>query len=74
MYSFQKCFISIGPVLLDVVNCSLSSASVSRPWKHAIVTPLPKMSDVSDVAKLRPISVVPGIAEIVERVVHHPST
>ena len=71
VFMFQKCFNGIGPVLLDVVNSSLTSASVPRPWKHAIVTPLPKTSDVSDVTKFRPISVVPGIAKIVERVVHH---
>ena len=44
---------------------------VPQPWKHALVTPLPKTSDVSDPSKFRPISVVPGIAKIVERVVHH---
>ena len=68
---FQKCFHGIGHVLLDVVNSSLTSASVPLPWKHALVTPLPKTSDVSDPSKFRPISVVPGIAKVVERIVHH---
>ena len=67
----QKCFHGIGHVLLDVVNSSLTTASVPLSWKHALVTPLPKSSDVSSPSNFRPISVVPGIAKIVERIVHH---
>jgi len=39
-------------------------------WKHAFVTPLPKTSDLSDPSKFRPISVVPAISKVLERVVH----
>ena len=57
----QKCFRSIGHVLLDVVNGSLITGSVPESWKHAIVTPLPKSNVLSDPSKFRPISVVPAI-------------
>ena len=66
----QKCFWSIGHVLLDVVNSSLTTGSVPESWKHATVTPLPKSSCLNDPSKFRPISVVPAISKIVERVVH----
>ena len=71
VYLLQQCFHGFGHVLLDIVNSSLTAGLVPQPWKHALVTPLPKTSDVSDPSKFRPISVVPAISKIVERVVHH---
>ena len=44
--------------LLDVINSSLVSGTVPSPWKHALVTALPKTSDLRDPTKFRPISVM----------------
>ena len=70
VYLYQKCFYGMGHILLDLVNSSLRSGNVPRDWKHGLVTPLPKSTDLSDVNQFRPITVVPGISKIVERVVH----
>ena len=67
----QRCFRGIGPVLMDMINCSLLTGLVPEAWKHAIVTPLPKTSDLNDPSKFRPISVVPPVSKVLERVVHH---
>lgn len=67
----QRCFRSIGHVLLDVVNSSLTTGHVPESWKHATVTPLPKTNVLNDPSKFRPISVVPAISKIVERVVYN---
>ena len=70
VYLYQKCFYGLGHILLELVNSSLTSGCVPQAWKHGLVTPLPKSSDLSDAAKFRPITVVPGISKIVERIVH----
>ena len=67
----QKCFWGSSYPLLDVINSSLIDGTVPSAWKHAMVTPLPKTSDLNDPTKFRPISVVPAIAKIAERIVHH---
>ena len=70
VHLFQKCFYGIGHILLDIVNSSLTSGFVPQAWKHGLVTPLPKSADLSDVTKFRPITVVPGISKLIERIVH----
>ena len=56
-------------MLLDIVNSSLSTNTVPRPWKHAMVTPIPKGKGPSIPSNTRPISILPGIMKIVERAV-----
>ena len=67
---YQECLPGISHVLLDLVNSSLITGTVPQAWKHALITPIPKTDDLADPSKFRPISIVPGIAKIVERVVH----
>ena len=66
----QRSFGGIGCPLLDVINSSLITGEVPSGWKHALVTALPKTGDLNDPSKFRPISVVPAIAKVVERIVH----
>ena len=70
VHLYKEFFRGIGHILLDIVNSSLASGAVPQAWKHALITPIPKTDDLSDPTKFRPISVVPGIAKIVERIVH----
>ena len=74
VHMYKECFRGIGHVLLDLVNSSLATGAVPTTWKHALITPIPKTDDLSDPSKFRPISVVPGIAKIVERIVHQQLT
>ena len=67
--SIQKLFYGVGQPLLDVVNASLVSGQVPKAWKHALVTPIPKGKVVAEPADTRPISILPAITKIVERVV-----
>ena len=66
---FRRFFWGIGRVLLDVVNASLTTQQVPAAWKHALVTPIPKGKGPSDPANTRPISILPGVMKLVERVV-----
>ena len=65
----QKFFVSVGFVLLDVVNSSLATGAVPREWKHALVTPIPKGKISAEPYDTRPISILPAIMKLVERVV-----
>ena len=70
VHMFQKFFPGLCYVLLDIVNASLLTGIVPPSWKHALVTPIPKGGDSGDVANWRPISILPAITKLIERLVH----
>ena len=63
------CFETIGPVLLHIVNTCLTSCDFPDTWKHSLVHPIYKSGDPTVISNYRPISIVPIMAKIVERVV-----
>ena len=63
-------FDAIGPVLLHLVNSSLSLSDVPQSWKHSLVHPIHKTGNPSNPSNFRPISIVPVVSKIVERAVH----
>ena len=63
------CFDAIGPVLLHIINTCLTSCDFPDSWKHSLVHPIFKSGDPSIVSNYRPISIVPIMAKITERVV-----
>ena len=65
----QSFFQGLGYALLDVVNASLASGRVPREWKHALVTPIPKGKTCAEPSDTRPISILPAIMKLVERIV-----
>ncbi|XP_039879700.1 uncharacterized protein LOC120728698 [Simochromis diagramma] len=67
----KDCFNAIGPCLLSILNSSLLSGYVPSALKHAIIQPVLKKSnlDQNDYANYRPISKLPFVAKILEKVV-----
>lgn len=65
----KRTFTVIGHVILNVVNNSLLTGRVPEIWKTALVYPIHKGGELSDPSQFRPISVVPLLAKITERVV-----
>ena len=63
------CFDAIGPILLHLVNTCLTSSDFPDSWKHSLVYPIFKSGDPTVISNYRPISIVPIMAKIVERVV-----
>lgn len=61
------------PVTLDVitalVNASITSSSFPDSWKIAKVLPLPKTLNASDMKDLRPVSILPVLSKVLEKVV-----
>ena len=70
----KLCFQYIGPLLLRIINTSIVTESVPSSWKCAIVLPLHKKGDPSQPPNFRPITNVPTICKIIEKLVHHQIT
>ena len=62
-------FDAIGDILLHIINTCLSNSDFPDQWKHSIVHPIYKSGDPSNPSNFRPISIVPVLGKIVERVV-----
>ena len=65
----QKYYFGFDDVLLDVVNSSLHSGHVPVSWKQALVIPIPKGKTPKQPADTRPISILPAIMKLVEKIV-----
>jgi len=59
------------PLLVNLFNSSLSSGMVPSSFKHAVVRPLLKKpdADIDDPSSYRPISLLPFLSKILERLV-----
>nr|XP_054606508.1 uncharacterized protein LOC129166913 [Nothobranchius furzeri] len=68
---FKSAFQSIGPSVLSIINASLVSGQVPAYFKNAVIHPLlKKLSlDASLHSSFRPISKLPFISKILEKVV-----
>ena len=70
----KLCFPYIGRFLLQIINSSIVSESVPTSWKCAIVIPLHKRGEPSQASNFRPITNVPVICKVVEKLVHQQIT
>ena len=59
----------IAPALTDLFNISLSSGVFPSEWKRSHITPIQKGGPSDDPSNFRPISVVPVLAKILEKIV-----
>ena len=62
--------LEITPSITYLVNKSIRDGKFPVQWKLARVTPLPKADDKLKVENYRPISILPVLSKIMERVVH----
>ena len=68
---FQRFFFGLQHVLTDIINSSIITGIVPDAWKHGIVVPLPKGGTTADPTNWRPVTTLPAISKIIERVVHN---
>ena len=61
------------PVTLSYITCIVNTSIVTgvfpTQWKHAIVVPIHKSGDVEDISNFRPISLLPVLSKILEKVI-----
>ena len=65
----KLCFDAIGVPLLNIVNTCLANCDFPVAWKHSLIHPIHKSGPPSNPANFRPISLVPVMAKIVEKIV-----
>ena len=61
----------ISESLTSLFNASLRSGEMPREWKSAHVTPVHKGGDVESAENYRPVSVLPVVVKVFEKLVHH---
>ena len=66
----KDAFLALPEQLTYIFNLSLRSGIFPTQWKHAMVIPVPKGGDSSDVGNLRPISLLPLPGKLLEKIVH----
>ncbi|KAI5739515.1 hypothetical protein M8J77_020172 [Diaphorina citri] len=60
---------SVVPILAHIYNSSLTSGEFPCKWKSSLVTPIPKVKSPSSVNDYRPISILPALSKVFERLV-----
>ena len=67
--AIRSCLPAVGPLILHLVNSSISTLTFPDSWKVAIVTPIHKSGDQKLPGNFRPISILPALSKILEIVV-----
>lgn len=57
------------PYLTCIINSSIATGNFPESWKHAIVVPIFKTGDAMEPKNYRPISLLPIISKILEKVI-----
>ncbi|CAB4011738.1 Hypothetical predicted protein, partial [Paramuricea clavata] len=70
MKVLKMCLPSILPVITDMFNTSLSTACFPKDWKHAEVVAHLKEGDHEVAGNNRPISLLPVMSKVLERLAH----
>ncbi len=68
-FLLKECLDIALPVLTEIVNKSLSTGYMPKSLKQAIVTPIPKKPKVTEFKNFRPISNLPFLSKVIERIV-----
>lgn len=58
------------PYLTHLINFCLINSVYPDEWKRALVTPLPKINDPQEYKDLRPISVLPCLSKVLEKIIN----
>ena len=60
---------AILPFLTCIINTSLVTGVFPEAWKHALVVPLHKIDDPGAVSNYRPVSILPILSKVIEKIV-----
>ena len=63
-------FLAIPDKLCLFFNNCFTAATIPPTWKYAKVTPLPKAGNGQSVSNYRPISLLPLLSKLIEKIVH----
>ena len=57
-------------IICHIINLTIRTNKIPLDWKSATITPLFKDGDKDEPANYRPISILPAISKILERLIH----
>ena len=66
----RDAFLALPDKLCTLFNNCFHVGAIPTIWKYAKVTPLPKGGDSQMVSNNRPISLLPLLSKIIEKIVH----
>ena len=66
----KEAFLAVLPEVTHMFNLSLEKSVFPNEWKKALVIPIPKSGDLTQVKNYRPISLLPLPGKILEKLVH----
>ena len=66
---FKAALPAIGRIILNIVNACITRSDIPIAWKHSIIHPIFKSGSASDPSNFRPISIIPVITKLIERLV-----
>ena len=67
----RDAFLAVPSKIVNLFNTSFTTATIPDSWKKAKVTPLQKPGNRSLVTYLRPISILPLMSKLIEKIVHN---
>ena len=66
----KEAFLSVLPEITHMFNLSLTTSVFPTDWKKALIVPIPKTGDLTQVKNFRPISLLPLPGKILEKLAH----
>ena len=67
----RHCAVALTPPLTRLFNLSLSSHSLPLEWRTRLVKPIFKSGDKCNVVNYRPISLLPAVSKVLERIMYN---
>ncbi|MCP3661143.1 MAG: reverse transcriptase family protein [Gammaproteobacteria bacterium] len=65
--TLKNCHEEIVPARAALINRSFAKGKFPSSWKHARISPIPKVPGTSIISEHRPISVLPSLSKVAER-------
>ena len=69
-YLLKDCANVIAKSLTHIINSSLTTGVFPTDWKLSKLIPIPKSKPYNRIENYRPISVIPAIAKVIEKLVY----
>lgn len=64
---FKICYPVLSKHILNIINSVFVTSKYPTVWKTALITPVPKVHKPECLSDLRPISILPGISKVMEK-------
>lgn len=71
LFMLHNCFPDILPIILHLVNSCIETSIFPKAWKSSFLLPIPKISNPTELKDLRPISILPTLSKVIERILEN---